>query len=841
MLKYNLVIVLNIKIIIILLIFIISLNFNIIHCKEEYNYSLTNSSNENLKESNNFEFYINPLSNNTKNNNKAYPCLSKDNPCNNFCQAINYLNNFKGFQKGYVLVVFYLQNNFTGKVCQLKELDFIFKITIQGPLVSELNSIKTTIDFKESLVFFGDNVNVVTFKFLNIVDLKLFNKYNIEFYTSIVDSFVCKDNSDIDFSILAYFCSFLETQIIGFSNINIFESTLQSTEIFNFHKLKIISTTSNSNELYVDYNLAIFKGEQLIISKCTFDVDSFVISAVKTLTVEETNFNNLQEKTSGAYRLDIRYIDNLKFINCNSMSEGEWLMIRGTKQIEFDNVNTRGSIEIVFTEGVVIKNSLFHDTSTNGLKLLDVSYVLVAKTNFTNCVNPLIIENSHDFYPSFTVDSCHFIRNSATQNGGAITGFSKTGTFTIKNSVFSNNFARDNGGALFLITLDNDINISDCIFHHNRVSPDIPFSNIKEGNGGAAYLIGNSIFSGVEFYDNVAIRGGALYTDFIAKSVSDTLFINNYASLSGSGVFSNNLQTLNVFENKLFANGTDSYKSSFTSKVETTFYVGNEEKEELIVFPGQVFYVILKPFDLLGNQINNFYEPMTIINPLNGNFILKRDFTQPNGITKFSVLQSPHFNFTSELYLESIELTLPMLKINIHLTITQCPDNYIIERDISTNYLFCKPTEFPISVIIILTIIGTIVFLLFISIVGLIIIYTCFRVVLKLKKLELKEKAELEIEQKIIDKKVIFGDSSMNSSLLQSDGLSKISRMEEIPSFLIPVEEIKIQKKIGEGGCGTVYSAKWGENTVAIKSIKFSDNDDNEDFEREVSLLIKEV
>ncbi|KAL9643689.1 hypothetical protein ABK040_016140 [Willaertia magna] len=803
-----------------------------------------------------FTFYINSISNKTEDNSKAYNCDSEDNPCRNFCQAINYLNNYnftelqKEKWKQIVDINFYLQNSFKGSLCYINKVDNIsFRIEINGPFVRNLKDITTTLDFNEDILTNDENFNSITFRYLNVINLKILDKFNIHFTRCFVNLLECEDYGDVSFDFFANDCTFLDCKILRFKSVAIFISTLQSSEISNFETLSIYSSTimPQTNILYKEYNYEITNGQRLTIEQCTFQVD-YVISSVQTISFRDTNFQN--NPTGNANKLDIRYSDRVTFINCNSNSIGEWLLIRGTKYISFDNMNTTGSVEVVFAKDIYFKNSLFYQAMTNGLKVFDVDFMSITKTNFVDCNNPLTIENTHTFYPAVEIDNCKFIGNTATYNGGAINSNVKTGVFKITNSIFTNNYANYNGGALYIIIADDDnvnsgVLLSDCVFSHNRINLYTPLSVVKEGNGGGVYVVGGGMdFNNVLFFENLASRGAAIYTESIVNSVLNTSFTNNYAP-SGSGIFSNNLQTLNKFEDKLFVNCTGIVKSSFASNVDITYKVDDKETKEIVVFPGQTFDVILKPFDLLGNHIDKFYEPVTITTSHKDIFIVKQVFSQPNGVIRFYLLQDSSFNFNNDFYNESIDFLLPIIKININLTITRCPSDYNVETEIGTNLIYCQPKEFPLSVIITLSIVGAMLFFLVGLTVGVIIIYTCFKVIMKLRKLELKEKAELEIEQKIIDKKVIFGDnnssSSMNSSLLKNDALqnsnsmSRYYKKKDTPSFLIPVEEIKIQKKIGEGGCGTVYSAKWGDNTVAIKSIKISDENDeeNEDFERE--------
>ena len=62
----------------------------------------------------------------------------------------------------------------------------------------------------------------------------------------------------------------------------------------------------------------------------------------------------------------------------------------------------------------------------------------------------------------------------------------------------------------------------------------------------------------------------------------------------------------------------------------------------------------------------------------------------------------------------------------------------------------------------------------------------------------------------------------------------------EMPSFIIPIEQIKLLRKIGEGGAANVFLATWLNIMIAIKSLKsdlvLTDFHD-EEFEREAAVL----
>lgn len=93
-----------------------------------------------------------------------------------------------------------------------------------------------------------------------------------------------------------------------------------------------------------------------------------------------------------------------------------------------------------------------------------------------------------------------------------------------------------------------------------------------------------------------------------------------------------------------------------------------------------------------------------------------------------------------------------------------------------------------------------------------------------------RKKRETELDKKLLDFEL--GDDNEDS----------ISSRNSIPlnhhqrSFVIPYSDLTFIKKVGEGGFGIVFKAKWKETIVAVKSISIEDEED-ESFEKEAQLL----
>ncbi len=132
-----------------------------------------------------------------------------------------------------------------------------------------------------------------------------------------------------------------------------------------------------------------------------------------------------------------------------------------------------------------------------------------------------------------TVNDCTFSDNKAN-NGGAI--YNYLGNLSVNSSTFSNNNATNNGGAIF--NLDGNSIFNDCKFTNN----------IANNIGGAIFNNGTSATIECAFTDNNAYMGGAIFNYFRNITVEKSTFINNTADILGASGAIVNLGTLNVTE-----------------------------------------------------------------------------------------------------------------------------------------------------------------------------------------------------------------------------------------------------------------------------------------------------
>ncbi|KAL9651297.1 hypothetical protein ABK040_001250 [Willaertia magna] len=757
-------------------------------------------------------------------------CMYSSTPCTSYCQIINYINTLNS--TSYCSINFlgdYVFSDFDN--CQLSTK--VDTLSFIGGSVS--GKINYTLSFQTELKYDLDTVQYINFYTFNISNARIISR-NINFNNCIVNGYTYQNNivlgsfvasnsflKDISFVNIAYIT--LRDSVINGANLQSFQNLFSDNCTF-------IGQTVFSSGSYVGIQNGEFLSEALT-----------GIVYVTSVRLENTIFHKTNS-SNGA--LEVRYCQGITIKNTEVYSKENWAMLAGINSIVIDNLYSTTSLEMLLPIYVQISNSQFVDSPKLGLGLTDASYLIITNTNFTNCYRPIMVENIHSSSFQATISDCFFTQNSGL-NGGAINIVSNIGETKLTNCVFTSNSASANGGALYLsIPHENSkYTIENCKFIKNYAGG-ISISDTNEGNGGAIYAAGkllelsdDTIFSG-----NSAIRGGAIYTNsFIPKT--NALIKSNVGRLAGGGIFLFNVHVannnnFNFQNNSALLYGID--KASYIKKIIVQYSNGQEIIPELNVFPGLQFDIVLKVYDIFDNPISSLLEQARYLANFDEKiFTLITVFSNPRGLYRFYLLQSTNYTLPSHGEEKNFTLNFPETSAIVKFKVINCPSNYIIRT--VDNSLYCEVKEFPLSVIIGLSVFGAILFFIVGLSAGIFIIYTGMKIMKKLRRLEKKEKAELEIEKKIIDKKVIFGESVDNTPLLEDDrnsnshGSKKKKLSERKESFLIPVEELKVEKKIGEGGCGTVYSAKWSDNIVAIKSIKATGDEEEEDFEREVSML----
>ncbi|KAL9657026.1 hypothetical protein ABK040_014575 [Willaertia magna] len=787
-----------------------------------------------------YEFYLRQHHVSNYDNNNFY-CNTTSEPCTSYCEIVNYINQNVEDSK---IINIYLLNNFTYNIttqCQLSELNKNLIINFYGN-----NNQSTTINFEKEYIFINEILKEINFNFLTVDNLILNTKNNdLTFNNCIVNRFVRNEKTPRLNILKAFNSSITDSLITSINYIYLYNCDIKTYYFYSFVQLLIDNCKLNSR-------CDIFQGAEMKILNSEFgSKTSFKVLYLTQIHIENTIFKGENVLTYEDYDLHIAYVLNIKILNCKAFSKGKWLFIVGATNVTIDNLISTSVFDVLLLNNLSITNSTFYKSTIYSVRLTDISNLQMYNTNFTQCHRALTIENTHTPLLSATFEKCNFFENFVSKEaqmvssiclGGAIYAKAIEGDVYFINCDFLSNVASNCGGAFYFdmkgnVTIENGKyikNVAGTIFEGAATV-------ITYGNGGAIYaqidilrLSNDTLFS-----ENNAIRGGAICTNaFIPPS--NALIIKNSAKIMGGGIFSNNIKTLqnlnNLKDNTALIYGND--RTSLVGSSIVEYFVDNEKVDKLTIYPGQSFDLYIKTFDLIGAPITNILDPIEYTIPFNDRFKLVTGNINPLGQFRFIILQKSNFKNKSYKLDEGFIIHFSISSVPINFTITSCPLGFY--EKLEGDSIFCEKTEFPIAALVSLIVIGAVVFFIIGIGFGILLIYIIAKVFIKLKRLDKKEKAELEMEKKIIDKQIVFGES-MDTPLLgnnyESSYYNNNSLWKNIqqPSFIIPVEELELEKKIGEGGGGTVYSAKWGDNRVAIKSIKLSE--ENEDFEREVSLL----
>ncbi|KAF0972553.1 hypothetical protein FDP41_009158 [Naegleria fowleri] len=268
---------------------------------------------------------------------------------------------------------------------------------------------------------------------------------------------------------------------------------------------------------------------------------------------------------------------------------------------------------------------------------------------------------------------------------------------------------------------------------------------------------------------------------------------------------------------------------------------------EWSIYPGQVIPKIrFQKVSYNGTEIINYLQDQVILKARNDDSIIHSDVSKSrNEIIGLSL--SIFSNSSTKI--EAILIFENYYKLNVTIHILDCPDGYKLKQPFSYGYI-CIKNDVPISndlilkIVIPIAVVSGVFLTLIFGLILLVTIKVVRNIYLKLQMLKRKVKAEQTLESKIIDKKVIFSD--MKTPLLINDSIGSSSdytpsigktQKKSYQSLIIPIEDIEIVKKIGEGSNGTVYQGKWNSKDVALKTLKFDDIDMGEEFEKEAAML----
>ncbi|KAF0983379.1 hypothetical protein FDP41_010444 [Naegleria fowleri] len=417
-------------------------------------------------------------------------------------------------------------------------------------------------------------------------------------------------------------------------------------------------------------------------------------------------------------------------------------------------------------------------------------------------------------------------------------------------------------------------------------------------HGGAIYVKSSNLLtlSGTQFKQNVALHsGGALYVKDILQDMEFGMFstcFNNTALYAGGCLFFENPILSHFLERRnvdMIGNhamsygstiGTSLYNISYEFRVfygSDTSYSLFTDQPELYLYPGQVLPKIELSIWNNGTEKVKFL-PLPLECHLHdeeghdGSIFLSYNNSNSNldMSVKSLVIAAPHVK-TLRMSISIQDDPIDQLFIDVLIHVEDCPPEMTLHTLPQGSFICSAKPYIPYGIVIPVAILCAIVI---ISVV-LTLIYGLFKVMknifMRLKRLERKESAEKKMESKLIDKRVIlmmgeddFSTSNETTALLinshtnggrQEGHVHTASDNDRLPfsslatrSWIIPIDQIEILKRIAEGGNGAVYLACWNGSKVALKTLKSEavnwqlDQDDmnhesDEEFEREASLL----
>ncbi|EFC36588.1 predicted protein [Naegleria gruberi] len=642
----------------------------------------------------------------------------------------------------------------------------------------------------------------------------------------------------------------------------------------------ILQLGNNSSTLSLEMNIL-----NLSISKCKGSLT--IQTSIENANILESEFNSL-EITSQIQNLVILN-DSITYLQGNLKAKQvkmETINISNFKLVEIKNCHWssfsgtslfHGGEKFSILSSIITGPMMFEVVS-----VLEIINVTVSRVNFEP-------ENGNFFgiatVDQVTIERCNFVDNTI---GGSMISVQRCKNLLIVNCKHSNNLSKF---ITILSSSRNRITIQDSEFFNNQASDALivfdsnyvvdstillldncNFVNNIGGLTGSALKItkANVLISSCNFSFNKAGYGGAVYMiSQLSTVIEYSNFTNNEATQSGGAIYVGDVSNLRQWEtveticdsnNALEAGGCLYMKGK--SKIDVVYNFAGINKA--ICYGNNIATELTKKkfefrlngfeYQLITNQsiqiypgesldlriiLSDRYNQKSVMLPENqmsmkinsNNLVLQtQGFTSGNDSILSNNIQIllkeyQYANFHEET---TFSFILKDIEHSIRMKLVDCPPGYTISK----NYGNVKCEYIPIEIILPAAIVGAISLIIIFVTVILVGIY----IVKKLKKLRRQERAEKEIQKKFIDNSFVFNNGS-NGSDLSVPLVEKSFNSEDSIRYTIPIAEIDILSKIGEGSNGLVYKAKWNRTDVAIKQLKTLGEEDDEEFEREALLM----
>ncbi|EFC41083.1 hypothetical protein NAEGRDRAFT_80827 [Naegleria gruberi] len=573
-------------------------------------------------------------------------------------------------------------------------------------------------------------------------------------------------------------------------------------------------------------------------------------------------------------------------------SNGNIITIGESIEVQFQDCqfvgsqNTEGSIVTVRnSRNVIVRRCIFaHNRGSTGVLLLsNVVATYIVESTFTDNVSVLggaILSSSLSSHKTLVTSSkfirnrngktggalssygsdiivflSEFIENYSSAGGGAISGIDSN--IAIGESVFRSNTAKNSGGA---ILCSGNFSSYETLFVNNSVLTENITSSLMcsstkcLGNGGALSFTGTgfhtkfAIYSS-KFHMNRALRGGAisfnLKYDTLACLWEDVEISDNQADYSGGGIFFHKIVKKEFLQSNFTGNSALNYGGNIGSSIrQITWQVSKEINGKLsgdfepmngvvTLFPGQRFTLKPTSKDTFGNSVEYMWEVYS--NSVSTDSITA---TIPKQTRVSEVVEGIFITVSERQFTQPIKasLTLSFFHANsdIPLEIIPCPVDYESTPATygSESSFICKVKPNYESIIIVAVVASFFAFcslLIILSGVG----YGVYKLAKIIRYWRGRERAEKDIEKRLLENDIVDAQEDLRNS---DDSSSKSGAV-----FIITLDKLFIEKKIGEGGSGVVFKGRWDHNTVAIKCLRVDVENYalRDDIEKEASLLCK--
>ncbi|KAG2388069.1 hypothetical protein C9374_000919 [Naegleria lovaniensis] len=514
--------------------------------------------------------------------------------------------------------------------------------------------------------------------------------------------------------------------------------------------------------------------------------------------------------------------------------------------VRAENVDNMNMYNILFGQNIG------RDSIVN---LLEIANIQADFCHFYNnqvkVYGTIFISSTKD--PSYaSILQCTF-RNNRARGGGAIFASRKV-HLTVTLCVFKGNRAQLYGGAIYNTHISQiEINMSK--FYNNSVTypPSIgteqDSSKQNFGSGGALALTierdipeqgrAQVLMSNVDCHNNTAIRGGCMFIESDSRTILATISLeNNTAYYAGGGLFlknSTNILTeddITYQDNKVIV-GYGQNKATTIAKVEWQLRDMDDYSSPLhtnSIYLGQKCNLTFTKFyDSYGQIISQNVESMDIY-IVNATNLLRLTSVESNNAN--SVLFDVGIDIAYTFIPNNVTLIVKFTKLTflIALQLRTCPSDYEMYSNLVV--ATCRRKSNFIMFLPLIIVLSVLTLLIGVSI-GTIMSVFIRRVMVKINRLNEREKAEREIEKKI---------RSQEISYVVKDTTPLLASMKQYDhqSYIIPSNELEFVEKIGAGTFGVCFKAiLHGTSEVAVKVIQEKTDEEsvNQDFEKEVYLL----